>query len=150
MKTTFSLLLLLLFSCTRPPAPELGLTMKGDNFYLQGCLTGQNCVSTHEPQNTKNHIPPIKIVGDEEKFKLQLIDYLKKTAGFKITKQESGDYIRATFTSSVFKFVDDIEFYLPGDNTLQMRSSSRLGYYDFGKNRERLETIRFKYLQRSL
>jgi len=55
----------------------------------------------------------------------------------------SDDYLRATVTSRLLRFTDDVEFLLRADlGEIAMRSSSRLGYYDFGVNRERLESIR--------
>jgi len=40
-------------------------------------------------------------------------------------------------------FVDDLEFCLDDQNkTIHVRSASRLGYSDLGKNRQRVEQIR--------
>lgn len=53
------------------------------------------------------------------------------------------NYLAATFTSAVFGFVDDVEIRLDNTNkVLQIRSSSRTGYADFGVNRNRVEAIR--------
>lgn len=52
-------------------------------------------------------------------------------------------YIHAEFTSAFFRFVDDAEFYFDSEaKVIHMRSASRIGYSDFGVNRERLEKIR--------
>ncbi|MNR58817.1 hypothetical protein D3C85_1799120 [compost metagenome] len=50
-------------------------------------------------------------------------------------------YLRAEFTSLVFRFVDDVEF-LIGEQQIDVRSASRLGHSDFGVNRERIERLR--------
>ena len=43
----------------------------------------------------------------------------------------------------LFKFIDDVEFYFPSnESVINVRSSSRLGDFDFGVNRTRLEQIR--------
>lgn len=56
-----------------------------------------------------------------------------------IIKAEN-NYLAATFTSSLFKFVDDFELRLDNDgNKLHIRSASRLGYSDFGVNKRRVE-----------
>jgi uncharacterized protein (DUF1499 family) len=56
------------------------------------------------------------------------------------------DYLYATFTTPVLRFVDDVEFYAaPAENVVHVRSSSRLGRRDFGVNRARIETIRAAY-----
>jgi len=47
----------------------------------------------------------------------------------------------------VWRFVDDVEFYL--DETARVvhfRSASRMGYYDFGMNRRRMKEISEQYL----
>ncbi len=46
-------------------------------------------------------------------------------------------------------FVDDGEFLLAAEQGLiQVRSASRMGYSDLGKNRRRLEEIRQQFNQR--
>jgi uncharacterized protein (DUF1499 family) len=55
-------------------------------------------------------------------------------------------YLRAEFRSRGFRFVDDVEFYIPtesepGAGFVQFRSASRLGYSDLGVNRQRMEQI---------
>jgi uncharacterized protein (DUF1499 family) len=42
--------------------------------------------------------------------------------------------------------VDDVEFCIDDDlRTIHVRSSSRVGYFDFGVNRRRIERIRAKF-----
>jgi len=58
------------------------------------------------------------------------------------TDQEN---IKAEFRS-LLGFVDDVEFHLDRESrAIQMRSASRVGYWDFGVNRRRLEGIRKKF-----
>ena len=52
-----------------------------------------------------------------------------------------GRIIQATFTSAIFKFVDDVQVRIDTDNH-QVRSSSRVGYSDLGVNRKRIERLR--------
>lgn len=55
-------------------------------------------------------------------------------------------YIHAAFTSALFRFVDDVEFFLDeGTRTIHVRSASRVGYSDFGVNRRRVEEIRTRF-----
>jgi len=57
----------------------------------------------------------------------------------------SPDYLHAEFRTFL-GFVDDVEFYIDGEQHLiHMRSASRLGYWDFGVNRRRLEAIRVEF-----
>ncbi len=58
------------------------------------------------------------------------------------------NYLRAEFRSTLFRFVDDIEFMIndtPG--VMHVRSASRAGYWDLGVNRRRVEQIRVKLEQ---
>ena len=60
------------------------------------------------------------------------------------------NYLRAEFRSALFRFVDDVEFLI--DDTLgvmHVRSASRVGYWDLGANRRRVERIRTQ-LEKSL
>jgi uncharacterized protein (DUF1499 family) len=51
------------------------------------------------------------------------------------------DYLHATFTSRLFRFVDDLE--LRRDRAeIHVRSASRVGYSDFGVNAKRVEALR--------
>jgi uncharacterized protein (DUF1499 family) len=55
----------------------------------------------------------------------------------------SEDYLHAECSSAVFGFVDDLELHLRSpQNTIAVRSASRLGYGDFGVNRKRVEALR--------
>ena len=55
---------------------------------------------------------------------------------------ENPDYIYAEFTSFLFRFVDDVEFYFDEKNkTLHFRSASRLGSGDLGVNRKRVDAL---------
>lgn len=56
---------------------------------------------------------------------------------------QSDAYLHAECRSALFGFVDDLELQLrTGDRLVAVRSASRLGYYDFGVNRRRIEHLR--------
>tara|TARA_Y100001933_G_scaffold101959_1_gene102532 strand:+ start:611 stop:1000 length:390 start_codon:yes stop_codon:yes gene_type:complete len=53
-----------------------------------------------------------------------------------------GDYLHAEVTSRLMKYVDDLEISsLPENNTLVIRSESRVGDGDFGVNRKRVDLL---------
>ena len=55
---------------------------------------------------------------------------------------DTGEYLHAEFTISIFGFVDDVEFHLrPGEGIIALRSASRLGYSDLGVNRRRIAKL---------
>jgi len=61
-----------------------------------------------------------------------------------VITSESSDYISATFMSSLFKFVDDVELRPGAAGEVHIRSASRVGYSDRGVNRKRVDAIRAK------
>ena len=123
--------------------PNLGL----NNGELAPCPKTPNCVVSHAV-GEKHYIQPIRYTGTQQETKNRLLQVLESEKRTKLlTVQEN--YIRAEFTSALFRFVDDVEFYLPEEQADEMvihvRSASRIGYSDFGTNRKRIERIRSKF-----
>ena len=85
-------------------------------------------------------------VDDSEKAFIELIQILENTPRLEIINKEK-DYIHAIATSRIMKFIDDIEIKnLNQDNIFQIKSSSRLGFYDLGVNKRRVQTLRFRLI----
>jgi len=110
------------------------------------CPSSPNCVSTKSSTAQHGIEPiPLTISGKDAIDSLAaIITGLDRT---KIVLQKD-NYLYAEFTSSFWKFVDDVEFFIDTtNNIIQFRSSSRLGHSDMGVNRERMEKIRSLYTQ---
>jgi len=59
---------------------------------------------------------------------------------------ENDNYLAATFSSSIFRFVDDLEIRFDADRKMiHMRSASRVGYSDRGINKKRIERVKILY-----
>tara|TARA_Y100001978_G_scaffold160391_1_gene146473 strand:- start:95 stop:556 length:462 start_codon:yes stop_codon:yes gene_type:complete len=85
-------------------------------------------------------------VDNSEKAFNELIQIIENTPRLEIIKNEE-NYIHAIATSRIMKFVDDIEIKnLNQDNIFQVKSSSRLGIYDLGVNKRRVNTLRFRLI----
>ena len=85
-------------------------------------------------------------VDDSEKAFTELIQILENTPRLEIIENEN-NYIHAIATSRIMKFIDDIEIKnLYQDNIFQVKSSSRLGIYDLGVNKRRVQTLRFRLI----
>ena len=109
-----------------------GLVNNNDN--LSDCKLKTNCIF----QTWK--------VDDSEKAFIELIQILENTPRLEIINKEK-DYIHAIATSRIMKFIDDIEIKnLNQDNIFQIKSSSRLGIYDLGVNKRRVQTLRFRLI----
>jgi len=123
--------------------PNLGI----NNGSLTPCPKTSNCVNS-QAVGEKQYIQPIRYKGTQQETRarlLQILDSLKRT---KILNAQE-NYIRAEITSALFRFVDDMEFYFPEEQTdetiIHIRSASRIGSFDFGTNRKRIERIRSKF-----
>ncbi|TNF01040.1 MAG: DUF1499 domain-containing protein [Deltaproteobacteria bacterium] len=122
--------------------------IEGKEFLgFKPCPDKKNCVISHKyPGTEKFYEEPIKMIEDKEMAQAKLLGIITKTGGTVVEK--SPNYIRAEFKSSVFKFVDDVEFFIADkENLIHFRSASRSGYYDFGVNKKRIGDITFKYHQ---
>ena len=140
-----NLFLLLIFVSCSGTVPELGIS----DGKLKSCPEKPNCVTSYENSPDKDHfIDPFKLVGNKENSYSKILKILENEGNCKIIKKDQ-NYIRSEFTSSIMRFVDDVEFLFPSDgsDTIHVRSSSRIGRRDFGVNRKRIEMIRFKYHQ---
>jgi uncharacterized protein (DUF1499 family) len=123
--------------------PDLGI----NNGKLMPCPKTPNCVNS-QAVGEKQYIQPIRCTETRQKARARLLQILKSEKRTKIlTAQEN--YIRAVFTSALFRFVDDVEFYFPeeqaDETVIHIRSASRIGYSDLGANRKRIERIRNKF-----
>jgi len=109
---------------------------------LSSCPDSPNCVSS-QAADTDHRIEPL-LFSDAPDVALARLKSL--LAGRKDTKiiDESPGYLRVEFHTILF--VDDGEFLLDAaQQCIHVRSASRLGYSDLGKNRSRLEELRRQF-----
>lgn len=109
---------------------------------LTPCPDSPNCVNSQV--TGKHFIAPIAYTGDRRQARERLQKLLETEKRVVLMTVEE-TYIRATFTSRIFRFVDDVEFYLPDEPVIHVRSASRVGYSDLGANRRRIEHLRNRF-----
>ncbi|MFB1034260.1 MAG: DUF1499 domain-containing protein [Sinobacterium sp.] len=128
-----------LMGCSATP-PKLGIMDR----QLIPCPNKPNCVSS-QATDKKHYIQPIHFTGTPQDAKNRLLQILNTLEQTKIIVVQE-NYIRVEFTSKIFQFIDDVEFYFPATNTehiiIHFRSASRIGYSDLGANQKRIEQIR--------
>ena len=108
---------------------------------LAPCPASPNCVST-QAEDADHRMEPIRFTGDAKDAKTKLQQALGALPRTTIVT-ETDDYLHAEGTSLLFRFVDDVEFWIDAPNqVIHFRSASRVGKSDFGVNRARMETIR--------
>jgi uncharacterized protein (DUF1499 family) len=112
---------------------------------LPPCPASPNCVSSLEPSGA-HHVEPFPYRGTQAEARARLIDAILSMPRAKMVVAE-GNYLQVEFRSVVFRFVDNVEFLFDGGNkVIHVRSASRVGYYDFGVNRRRVEELRKRFM----
>ena len=104
------------------------------------CPEKPNCVSTKN-SSIENTIKPIFYKGSHENAKQNLLLAIKTFGSAKV-KKELDQFIHVEFTSNIFRFIDDVEFYLTEKGVIHFRSACRIGNSVLGVNRRRIEMIR--------
>lgn len=111
--------------------------------HLSSCPDKPNCVSSKFTSDKTHAIDPFPLIdGNINKSREKLVDVIRQTGGDILVNDEH--YIHAVFTSSIFRFKDDFEAKI-NDATIDIRSASRAGTSDLGKNRKRVEKLRSLY-----
>lgn len=108
---------------------------------LAPCPESPNCVST-QADDAEHRIDPIRFTGATADAQAKLKKALAAVPRAAIVT-ESADYLHVECTSLIFRFVDDVEFWIDEPNhVIHFRSASRVGHSDLGVNRKRMEAIR--------
>lgn len=109
---------------------------------LAACPSSPNCVSSFTVDD-RHRIAPLTFSGDPDTEFARLKRILARRNDTKVI-EESSDYLRVELRTTLF--VDDGEFLLDRVGLIiNVRSASRLGYLDLGKNRSRMEEIRREF-----
>jgi uncharacterized protein (DUF1499 family) len=128
-------LLAALAGCSGSAPANLGV----QDGRLAPCPTSPNCVNSQAGDSDK-HIAPLPLKGDRAQTQALLVKLLSSEPRVTLVEQKE-HYLRAEFASKLLGFVDDVEF-LIGEQHVDVRSASRLGYSDFDVNRKRIEQLR--------
>lgn len=87
-------------------------------------------------------IAPLRIRGEPQAAWQAVEKTLQRTERVRIVAREA-DYLRAEFTTRWMRYVDDVELELRAQQRIiAVRSASRVGYWDLGANRRRIEALR--------
>ncbi len=124
----------LLSACAGERPNNLGVT----DGRLAPCPASPNCVSS-QVEGEGQRIAPLSFSGDAEAAFARLVQVLRERKDAMIIDQ-TDDYLHVEFSTTFF--VDDGEFLLDRQQqAVAVRSASRRGYSDLGKNRRRIEEI---------
>lgn len=115
------------------------------NGKLAKCSRKPNAVCSEYISDTSHYIEPIDVskVNMGQHF-YKVIQAIEANGGEIVTKNDH--YVAAIFTSTIFKFVDDVEARLDKEEgVIHLRSASREGYSDLGVNAKRIAAIKASY-----
>lgn len=110
---------------------------------LPPCPDKPNCVSSQSKDKT-HYVDALKYTGSHKTAFNQLTFVVSQFPEANIVKQTE-NYMHVEFKSTLFGFVDDVEFLFSPDQQIQLKSASRVGYSDFGVNRKRILAITEKF-----
>ena len=106
---------------------------------LAACPSSPNCVSSFA-RDERHRIAPLAFHGDPESVFARLKEVLRRRGDATVIEEQSV-YLRVELRTTLF--VDDAEFLMDRTGSvIHVRSASRLGYSDLGKNWRRMEEIR--------
>jgi uncharacterized protein (DUF1499 family) len=114
---------------------------------LASCPNSPNCVSS-QSQDPRHQIEPIEYRMPAAEAKTTLLQIIGSMDGAIVIRHDP-TYIHTEFhLGGFFGYIDDVEFYLDQKaQVIHFRSSSRLPYYDWNVNRNRMEAIRAAFEQ---
>ena len=128
----------LLTACAGERPGNLGVR----NDRLSACPSSPNCVSS-QASDERHRIAPLAFNGDPDSAFARLKQVLARRSDTAVIEEKPG-YLRVELRTTFF--TDDGEFLLDrAGRVIHIRSASRLGYSDLGKNRSRMEEIRREF-----
>lgn len=139
IKSFYSLLSLgiLVAGCTGSRPMNLGV----HDGKLAPCPASPNCVSS-QSADRDHAVEPFPFDRTPAEAMADLKKVLSAMPRVKIVTTTEF-YLHAEFTSALFRFVDDVEFWCDeSSKVIHLRSASRLGSSDLGVNRKRVEHLR--------
>ena len=119
---------------------------KGEYLKMTPCPRTPNCVSSVDTD--RGHlVQPLRFAGPAVDAQYRLLNILNELKGVRVVTFED-NIVQSEFISSVFGFVDDVEFYFDDHKKIiDVKSASRVGFSDLGVNRRRIEKIRKRFEQ---
>lgn len=107
---------------------------------LAECPDSPNCVATQAARESQRMAALTLTITPTEAIERlqQIVLAMPRT---RIVTADA-DYLHVEFTSALFRFVDDVEFFVSSEQgVIHFRSASRVGHSDLGANRQRMQAI---------
>jgi uncharacterized protein (DUF1499 family) len=116
---------------------------------IGSCPASPNCVSS-DATDKKHLIQPFQLATTAEKAWPIVIEVIMQLPRSNIVRQ-TDSFLAVECRSAVFGFVDDLKLQLRvSEGIIAVYSASRIGYSDFGVNRDRIEVLRAALIKRGV
>lgn len=116
---------------------------------LSACPAWPRCVSSFE-DSERHGIAPLTLTAEPDRAWAAARLAVARMPRTRIV-DEQADYLRAEVTSPWHFYTDDLELLLRANQQeIAIRSTGRIGYYDFEVNRDRVEALRTALCQASM
>ena len=118
--------------------------MTGTGERLAPCPNRPNCVCSEDGVPARRFVEPFAVVGEPAAAFARLRALVAQAPRTEIVNATDQRFDATCRTR--LGFVDDLSFRLcPERGVIHVRSASRLGYYDLGVNRSRVEALRREF-----
>lgn len=108
---------------------------------LPDCPSSPNCISS-QARDPQHHVPPLRFSGSPDGVMKRVSKVVQSLPGARL-EIATDTYLHARVRTPLFRFVDDLELLLDADaGLIHVRSASRVGTWDLGANRRRVERLR--------
>lgn len=112
---------------------------------LKPCRDRPNCVCSE--YKGAHALPPLQPGASADGGMSALRQAIEASGGR--LRHATPLYLWASYITPIFRMIDDVEARLaPATGMLHLRGASRMGYYDFGTNRKRLQEITALFYQK--
>ena len=139
ISTLFIFFFILVHGCSGTKPLSIGQFAK--------CPDKPNCISS-KSSNSLRMFSPLKYKGTKLKAKNNLLRALESMPRARVS-MNTNEFLHIEFTSKIFRFIDDVEFYFDESGVIHFRSASRIGHSDMGGNRDRMEEIERLFIKAS-
>jgi uncharacterized protein (DUF1499 family) len=132
-----------LVGCSSPPPKQF--TRSADEF--TPCSSAPHCVSSQAAPDSSKYVEPLRFDGASVAAARQALLNTLYAADNATVERAENRFVHATFRTTL-GFVDDVTFlFQPDAQIIDVKSSSRIGYYDFNVNRNRVAGLRARFEQ---
>lgn len=109
--------------------------------HLAPCPPKPHCVSTSAAEPPDRRMPPVPFTDLPASAHQRILSAMGHERRARVVV-DSGGYTRLAVHTLVFRFVDDVEFIVDSvSRNIEFRSSARLGFNDWGVNRDRMDRV---------